>query len=88
MERNQAKGKAGTALREVLEEYMISQNRLAIASKIARSTVNQWVNSARDPLACSVVRIADALDGIKAGSGSDFLSKFLGRSCGKQKANK
>lgn len=37
-------GKAGKALRQVLETYGISQNRLAVTMSINRSTVSQWFN--------------------------------------------
>jgi transcriptional regulator with XRE-family HTH domain len=54
-------GRAGKALKQVLETYGISQNQLAIAMDIGRSTVNHWVNEVSDPLAEAVTEIVKAL---------------------------
>jgi len=42
-------GKAGTVIKQVLETYGISQNKLAVAMGIGRSSINRWVNENRDP---------------------------------------
>ena len=44
-------GKAGQALRQVLEDYEISQTQLAEALGLGRSNVNRWVTETRDPTA-------------------------------------
>jgi transcriptional regulator with XRE-family HTH domain len=48
-------GKAGTVLKRVLEAYGISQNKLAVAMGIGRSSINRWVNENREPSGVSVV---------------------------------
>ncbi len=41
-------GKAGKALRQVLEDCSISQNRVAVEMGIGRSNVYRWVNEVRE----------------------------------------
>ncbi|MGL5873603.1 MAG: helix-turn-helix domain-containing protein [Xenococcaceae cyanobacterium] len=53
--------KAGKALRTVLETYKISQNKLAIAMGIGRSTVSHWANETRDLAADAVLEIRKGL---------------------------
>ncbi|MCU0540969.1 MAG: helix-turn-helix domain-containing protein [Oscillatoriaceae cyanobacterium Prado104] len=72
-------GRSGKALKQVLETYGISQNQLAIAMDIGRSTVNHWVNEKRDPLAETIPDIVAALDKIDKAAARDFLVLFLGR---------
>jgi plasmid maintenance system antidote protein VapI len=40
-------GKAGKALKQVLETYDISQNKLAVTMGISRANVNRWVHEQR-----------------------------------------
>lgn len=42
-------GKAGQALKQILEKYDISQNSLAIALDVERGSVYRWVHEVRDP---------------------------------------
>jgi plasmid maintenance system antidote protein VapI len=49
--------KAGQALKQVLETYGISQNRLAVTMGVRRSNVNRWVNEETDPAADAVLEI-------------------------------
>ena len=72
-------GKAGKALRQVLNTYGISQNRLAIAIGINRSTVSQWVNEKRDPLAETIPEIVAALETLDEDAAKNFLFLYLGR---------
>jgi transcriptional regulator with XRE-family HTH domain len=50
-------GKAGTVLKRVLEAYGISQNKLAVAMEIGRSSINRWVNENRDPSGDAILEI-------------------------------
>ncbi|HAX80628.1 MAG TPA: XRE family transcriptional regulator [Cyanobacteria bacterium UBA11372] len=80
-------GKAGKALKQVLETYGISQNRLAVTMGINRSTVSQWYNETRDPLADSIPEIVEALQKLNQAAAYDFLVLYLGRivkDCGEQ----
>jgi transcriptional regulator with XRE-family HTH domain len=72
-------GKAGKALRQVLETYGISQNRLAVTMGINRSTVSQWFNETRDPSAEAVTEIVAALEKLSEAAARDFLVLYLGR---------
>ena len=73
-------GKAGKALRQVLEKHGISQNRLAVTMGLARSTVNQWFHEATDPSAESVTEIIAALETLNETAAKDFIALYLGRS--------
>jgi transcriptional regulator with XRE-family HTH domain len=71
-------GRAGKALRQVLETYDISQNRLAVVMGVNRVTVNQWFNETRDPLAESIPDIVAALGTLNKAAAKEFISLYLG----------
>lgn len=73
-------GKAGQALKQVLETYGISQNRIAVTMAIQRSNVNRWVNEMADPAADAVLEIRDALEKIDPDAAEEFIRLYLGRS--------
>lgn len=73
-------GKAGQALKQVLETYGISQNRLAVTMEIQRSNVNRWVKEETDPAADAVLEIRDALEKIDPDAAEEFIRLYLGRS--------
>jgi transcriptional regulator with XRE-family HTH domain len=50
-------GRAGKALKRVLEDYDITQNRLAVVMGITRSSVHRWVYEIGDPVADAVIEI-------------------------------
>jgi len=66
-------GKSGKALRQVLDTYGISQNRLAVVMGIARSTASHWFNETRDPSAEAVTEIIKALRQIDAAAAEEFV---------------
>ncbi len=72
-------GRAGKALKYVLQQYGISQNRLAVTMGVARSTVNQWVNEVSDPLADSIPEIINALDELEPSAAQIFLQLYIQR---------
>lgn len=72
-------GKAGKALRQVLEKFNISQNRLAVTMGVGRSTVNQWFNELSDPSAESVTEIVAALETLNEAAAKEFVALYLGR---------
>ena len=72
-------GKAGKALRLVLEKHEISQNRLAVTMGLARSTVNQWFHEITDPSAESVTQIVAALETLNEAAAKEFIALYLGR---------
>ena len=72
-------GKAGKALRQVLEKHGISQNRLAVTMGLSRSTVNQWFHEITDPSAESVTEIIAALEKLNEAAAKEFIALYLGR---------
>jgi plasmid maintenance system antidote protein VapI len=73
-------GKAGKALREVLETYRINQNRLATTMGIDRSRVNRWVHEERDPSGETIVEIKEALRNLEPAAAKEFVRLYLGDS--------
>ncbi|NJL49969.1 MAG: helix-turn-helix transcriptional regulator [Leptolyngbyaceae cyanobacterium SM2_5_2] len=71
-------GKAGKALKQVLEDYGISQFALAVAMDVERNNVYRWVNEKRDPTAETVVEIVRALKTLKPEAAKAFVQHYLG----------
>ncbi len=68
----------GKALREALETYGISQNKLAVALGVDRSRIFKWDHEQRDPSAETVVQIAEALKGINPNAAVEFIQLYVG----------
>ena len=73
-------GRAGKALKRVLEDYDITQNRLAVVMGITRSSVHRWVYEIGDPVADAVIEIRDALQKINPEAAEEFIRLYLGES--------
>jgi transcriptional regulator with XRE-family HTH domain len=73
-------GRAGKALKQVLENYSITQNRLAVVMGITRSSVHRWVYEIGDPVADAVIEIRDALQQINPEAAKEFIRLYLGES--------
>lgn len=71
-------GKAGKALKTVLETYNISQNRLAEALGIGRSNVYRWVNEIRDPTAETVIEVVKVLKDMEPAAAEEFVRLYIG----------
>jgi plasmid maintenance system antidote protein VapI len=71
-------GKAGKALKQVLERYSISQNKLAVTIDVPRSVVFKWVHEERDPTAETVVEIVAALRQLNPEAAEAFIRLYLG----------
>ncbi|MCC3404720.1 MAG: helix-turn-helix transcriptional regulator [Microcoleus sp. PH2017_10_PVI_O_A] len=71
-------GKAGKALRQILEAYEISQYQLAAKMEIDRSNVSRWVSEERDPSAEAVFAINKALQTFNPQAASEFVRLYLG----------
>jgi plasmid maintenance system antidote protein VapI len=71
-------GKAGKALRQVLEVYDISQNKLAVTMGVDRASVNRWVHEQRDPAGDVIVEIKDALRQLNPLAAEEFIKLYLG----------
>lgn len=70
-------GRAGNALKQVLDTYGISQNRLAVVMGIGRSNVHRWVNGTTDPVAEAVLEIRKGLQKINPEAAVTFIHLYL-----------
>jgi transcriptional regulator with XRE-family HTH domain len=71
-------GKAGKVLKQVLEIYGISQNKLAVTMGTGRPNVHRWVNEMTDPVADTLLEIRDALKKINPAAAEEFIRLYLG----------
>ena len=71
-------GQAGKALKQVLERYSISQNKLAVTIAVPRSVVFKWVHEERDPTAETVVEIVAGLRRLNPEAAETFIKLYLG----------
>ncbi|MEB3181596.1 MAG: helix-turn-helix transcriptional regulator [Nostocaceae cyanobacterium] len=70
-------GKAGRVLKQVLDKYEISQNRLAIAMGTGRSSINNWVNETSDAYGDTILKIRDGLEAIDPDAAEEFIRLYL-----------
>jgi len=71
-------GKAGAALKQVLETYNISQYSLAAVLDVERNNVYRWANEKRDPSAETVVELVRALKSMNPEAAAAFVKFYLG----------
>lgn len=71
-------GRAGKALKQALEAYEISQNKLAVALELDRSKVYRWFHEKIDPTAETVAEIVKALNDINPSAAEMFVQLYLG----------
>jgi transcriptional regulator with XRE-family HTH domain len=72
-------GKVGKALRQVLESYSISQNKLAVTLGVKPSVVFRWFHEQTDPSGETIADIAEALQGIEPTAAEEFVRLYLGK---------
>ncbi len=72
-------GKAGKALKQVLETYSITQYRLALTMQISRSNTHRWIHEIVDPTGDSILEIRDALEIINPAAAREFTQLYWGR---------
>lgn len=70
-------GKAGQALKQVLETYSISQYSLSVEMNVERSNIYRWVNEKRDPTAETVIEIVRALKTLNPEAAKAFAKLYL-----------
>lgn len=70
-------GKAGKVLKQVLEDYDISQTQLASELNIGRSNVYRWVNEVRDPNSETVIEIIRVLKNLNPEAARVFVEKYV-----------
>lgn len=71
-------GKAGQALRQILDSYNISQSLLATGLGVERPIVFRWFHEQTDPTAETVAEIVKALHNINSSAARDFVQAYLG----------
>lgn len=71
-------GKAGRVLRDVLNTYGISQNKLAKAMGVRSSVVYRWFNELIDPTGDTLVKMVAALKLLDTDAAREFVQRYLG----------
>ena len=71
-------GAAGKALRQVLETYGITQNKLAAALGVKPFVVFRWYHEQTDPSAETAKEIAKALGSIQPAAAKEFAKLYMG----------
>lgn len=71
-------GRAGRALRQTLQTYSISQNKLATTMGVERSAIYKWFHEERDPTAETVAEIVIALRQLNPEAAQEFVQLYLG----------
>jgi transcriptional regulator with XRE-family HTH domain len=70
-------GRASDALKQVLDTYSISQNRLAVTMGISRANVGRWYHGL-DPSAENIAQITQALKTLNPLAAKEFVRLYLG----------
>jgi transcriptional regulator with XRE-family HTH domain len=70
-------GRASQSLKQVLETYEISQNKLAVAMGISRANVGRWFHGL-DPSAENIAEITKALKQMNPDAAKAFVRLYLG----------
>jgi transcriptional regulator with XRE-family HTH domain len=70
-------GKVGKALKQVLETYKITQNRLAVVMGTRRSNVGRWYHEQIDPTGDTIADIVTALRKINPEAAQEFIRLYL-----------
>lgn len=69
-------GRAGRALKQILEKYGITQNQLAVTMGTERSNVNRWVSEIRDPMGEAIAEIKDALEKLDLAAAEELVMLY------------
>lgn len=70
-------GRASVVLKQVLDTYGISQNKLAVTMGISRANVGRWYHGL-DPSAENIVLVAEALKVLNIEAAREFIRLYLG----------
>lgn len=71
-------GRAGKALKQILEEYEISQNKLAVALGVRPTVVFRWFHEQTDPSGETIAEIVLALKQINPDAAEALIQRYLG----------
>jgi len=72
-------GKAGYVLKQVLEQYNITQYRLAANLGIDRTSVYRWCSGKIDPTGDTILAIVRVLKTMNPDAAEAFVSQYIGR---------
>lgn len=72
-------GKAGRALKQVLETYKITQYKLAVTMNISRSNIHRWTHEVVDPTGDAILEIQVALEKIDPAAAQEFTRLYWGK---------
>jgi len=72
-----AMGRAGQVLKQILDDYAISQTDLADRMGIGRANIYRWMNEVRDPNSETLVSIIRALRQIDPQAADDFKQRYM-----------
>lgn len=71
-------GKAGRVLKQVLETYGFSQNKLAVTMGLERTFVYRWTHERTDPVGDTITAITAALNQLSPKAAQSFVDLYLG----------
>lgn len=71
-------GKAGRSLKQALETFGISQNKLAVTMGIERTVVYRWTHERTHPIGETIIEITAALQKINPDAAQAFVDSYLG----------
>ena len=71
-------GRAGKALKQVLGEYKISQNKLAVTLGVQPYIVFRWFHEQNDPSGDAIAEIVLALKQINPDAAEALIQRYLG----------
>ena len=70
-------GKAGYVLKQVLEQYNITQYRLAANLGIDRTSVYRWCNGKIDPTGDTILEIVRVLKTMSPEAAEAFVNQYI-----------
>lgn len=70
-------GRASDALKQVLDTYGISQNKVAVTMGISRANVGRWYHGL-DPSAENIAQLTQALKTLNPLAAKEFVRLYLG----------
>jgi transcriptional regulator with XRE-family HTH domain len=70
-------GKAGYVLKQVLEQYNITQYRLAANLGIDRTSVYRWCNGKIDPTGDTILEIVRVLKTMNPEAAEAFINQYI-----------
>ena len=70
-------GKAGRVLKTVMQNYGISQGKLAAVMGIGSSNIYRWANEIRDPGSETVMKILEALQNLNPDAATEFRKLYM-----------